>query len=312
MTCFDLRDAWRNKQGQITLNASYGQGDTLKLPCGQCIGCRTDQALSWTVRLVNEKSLHAEACFATLTYRPSDEPEDFGLNKRDWQLFAKRLRNQIGPFRYYMCGEYGTLNLRPHYHAIIFGQAFNADRKLKTHELTSKSKISTNPHPPSIKNQHPQQSYTSEALDSLWGLGDCDLSDVTNASCAYVARYTHKKQSLKNSPETYERTDPITGETWEVLPEFALMSRHPGIGGKWIQKYNEEVLVNDAVQINGRPHRPPKYYEKTLAEVDPERYTRNLDRRREAVLSKDIYTRGRLKAKQNIMERRQAIFNRPL
>lgn len=46
------------------------------------------------------------------------------LNKRDFQLFMKRLRKEHGKnhpkIRYYCAGEYGSKTFRPHYHAIIF------------------------------------------------------------------------------------------------------------------------------------------------------------------------------------------------
>lgn len=42
------------------------------------------------------------------------------LNKRDVQLFLKRLRNAGFHFQYFGCGEYGDLSARPHYHLLIF------------------------------------------------------------------------------------------------------------------------------------------------------------------------------------------------
>jgi len=40
----------------------------------------------------------------------------------------KRLRFHMGPTRFFMCGEYGEENFRPHFHALLFGREF-PDRK---------------------------------------------------------------------------------------------------------------------------------------------------------------------------------------
>lgn len=50
------------------------------------------------------------------------------LDKRDYQLFMKKLRKfnkdyTEEPIRYYSVGEYGTETCRPHYHSIIFNLA---------------------------------------------------------------------------------------------------------------------------------------------------------------------------------------------
>ena len=49
------------------------------------------------------------------------------LRKKDFQDYMKRLRKAVSkrfpdapPIRYYVAGEYGTKNKRPHYHAIVF------------------------------------------------------------------------------------------------------------------------------------------------------------------------------------------------
>lgn len=62
----------------------------------------------------------------TLTYAPEHLPEDGSVNPRETQLWMKRLRRMLekrnGPkVRYFLCGEYGSKSLRPHYHASVFG-----------------------------------------------------------------------------------------------------------------------------------------------------------------------------------------------
>lgn len=66
-----------------------------------------------------ESQCHDASVFVTLTYE--QEPAGRTLVLRDLQLFLKRLRERLGPFRYYAVGEYGERSQRPHYHALLFG-----------------------------------------------------------------------------------------------------------------------------------------------------------------------------------------------
>lgn len=63
--------------------------------------------------------------FITLTYNNNSVPMSSNglmtLDKRDIQLFFKRLRKRNEVFKYYAVGEYGSKTMRPHYHIIIFG-----------------------------------------------------------------------------------------------------------------------------------------------------------------------------------------------
>ena len=72
------------------------------------------------MRCNHEASLYSVNSFVTLTYDDEHLPGDQCLDHRDFQLFMKRLRKRF-PSRFFMCGEYGGLNGRPHYHSILFG-----------------------------------------------------------------------------------------------------------------------------------------------------------------------------------------------
>ena len=61
-----------------------------------------------------------KSCFITLTYDNENLPPDGSLQIEDYQKFLKRLRKK-NKFRYFLVGEYGDLNWRPHYHAILYG-----------------------------------------------------------------------------------------------------------------------------------------------------------------------------------------------
>lgn len=166
------------------------------------------------------------------------------LNPRDLELFWKRLRKNIGPFRYYACGEYGDTTGRPHYHAILFGLP-----------ITDKKHYTT-------KNDIPL--YTSDTIQKEWKLGQIWLGDVTFESCAYVARYVMKK-FFGNWAELYDVED--------IYPEFSRMSRRPGIGSTWYDKYKSDLFPSDECVIRGNTSiTPPLYYTKKLALENPTQY----------------------------------------
>lgn len=196
------------------------------------------RARQWSVRCVHESQLHEENSFVTLTYSDEHIPEDWSVNVRDWQLFAKRLREAIGPFRFFMAAEYGGKTFRPHYHALIFGHAFLEDRVM-------------------LK-AHPNRLWTSPVLEKKWGKGHVSLGDVTPETCSYVTKYCVKKQMPRH--KLVERVDADTGECWSVRPEFQLMSRRPGLGAGWIDKYPSDVFPADEVVLGGSKMFPPRYY----------------------------------------------------
>lgn len=233
--------------------------EPLRLPCGQCIGCRLDRSQHWATRLMHESRSHETNSFITLTYEDEYLPPDGSLYKSHFQKFMKRLRKQSdAKLKFFHCGEYGASDktLRPHYHAILFGMDF-PDKQLFT-----------------VRNEIPV--YTSDRLTDIWGMGFTTCGDVTYESCAYVARYTLKKinghQADIPDPETglrpYDRVHAYTGEIIEVLPEYATQSN--GLGKDFIKKYTRDVYDNDMVVINGKKTRPPRYYDNYYESIEPE------------------------------------------
>ena len=47
------------------------------------------------------------------------------------------------------------------------------------------------------------------------------------------------------------------------------MSRNPGIGGGWIDKYRCEVYPSDSVVVRGGLMKPPRYYDNRVCQVEP-------------------------------------------
>ena len=60
---------------------------------------------------MHEAQMHEQNSFITLTYEDEQLPPGRSLQVGDWQKFAKRVRKQVGPFRFLHCGEYGDQNV---------------------------------------------------------------------------------------------------------------------------------------------------------------------------------------------------------
>lgn len=106
----------------------------LPMPCGQCLYCRSQYALTWKVRCELEAKSHSSFAFVTLTYADEHLPMFNSLQPAHLQSFLKRLRKDLDyPIRYFACGEYGTRRGRPHYHLIIFGLKECDYDKVKKH-----------------------------------------------------------------------------------------------------------------------------------------------------------------------------------
>lgn len=275
------------------IKASSSDFDLINgLPCGQCVGCRLERSRQWAIRMVHEAQLHADNCFITLTFddhglnsvdREVDNP--MSLNKREFQLFMKRLRKSFYPkkFRYYMCGEYGELFKRPHYHAILFGVDFD-DKKL-------------------IKIKDGFRYYSSERLRESWSFGNNLITDVSFDSCAYVARYIMKKHLGKNAWKHYfDYMDENSGELFgHRLPEYTTMSRRSGIGKEWLDKYLQDIYPKDKVFMRdkGCYSKPPKYYDSLYEIIDPLDFLRIKEARvQQALLSASDNTPERLMVKE--------------
>lgn len=229
------------------------------MPCGRCVGCDLERSRQWAVRCVHEAQMHEDNCFVTLTYDSLNLPPGGSLDRSAFPLFMKRLRKHVAPqkVRYFHAGEYGDHTGRPHYHACLFGVDFSD----KYHWTT--------------RGEFPV--WRSETLERLWPLGQSEIGSVTFESAAYVARYILKKIRGRSDADlaayeaAYASVDPDTGELFYKEPEYATMSRRPGIGKRWLESFLDDVYTHDSLVVRGEEMRPPRYYDKVLAELDPTR-----------------------------------------
>lgn len=287
--------------------------DSIQIPCGRCIDCRLNQSRQWATRMMLEAEYHMSNYFVTLTYDPVHVPlssfldyetgevlPSQTLRKTDLQAFFKRLRrrqeyyhdNQI---RYYAAGEYGDETHRPHYHAIIFGLVLDDLEPLK------KSRLG-------------YQYYRSKTLEAVWPYGMVTVGVVSWQDCAYVARYCTKK--LGGDYKAFY-------ETFGLEPEFAIMSRKPGIGNQYFQDHADEIYKMDEIFLRltdgGKKVKPPHYYDTLYAQIDEaqlevckerrQRYAESAERlqRRSSGLTDD----ERLQARADLLMRKAQALIRP-
>jgi len=297
MACYHplegYRSRERNESGKrsIVFSVKDGYADLpVSVPCGQCIGCRLDRSKQWAIRMQHEASLHQDNCFITLTYSDDKLPGDGGLCLRDFQLFMKRLRKRFSGqlIRFFHCGEYGDDTSRPHYHSILFGCNFS-DRVLFS------------------KSDSGHSVFVSPTLTDLWGLGHAVVGDFTFESAAYCARYVMKKINgdrldVDACPTHYARLDESTGEIHTVEPEYATMSRRPGIGQGWFRKFSSDVFPDDFVVHDGMKVKTPNFYLNLHQKVHGEKLIERLKlaRIKKARKHKADQTPERLRVKERV------------
>ena len=287
MTCYSPLKGFENlEDGGILFKRQKAAGKAIDVACGQCMGCRIDKSQEWAARIVHESQMHHDNCFVTLTYDDDHLPYDGGLNKTHFQKFMKRLRKKFpeNKIRYFHCGEYGEKLGRPHYHACLFGIDF-----LDREEYSAKNDVTT---------------YTSEQLAKVWGMGFCTVGELNYDSAAYTARYIMKKITGTRAEEHYQKVCPMTGEIFNVQPEYITMSlgrkRGEGIGGSFYEKFKSDFFPADECPIPGKGvfKSVPKYYELLYAEENPNSF-REIKKARELYRDNraEEYTGRRLDAK---------------
>lgn len=230
-----------------------------------------------------------EACFVTLTYNDEHLPKDYGLDPTHAKAFVKALQKlRPGKIRYFLVGEYGDENKRPHYHAIVFGIDFSEDR----------IQYSTN--------ERGEKWYISENLNSLWKRGFTTIGGLSRESAQYVARYALKKITGQLQDFAYLRTR--NEEYWWVHPEFQRMSLKPGIGAKWLDKYHGDIYPSDETIIDGKRLPTPRYYDKRLAQMKSQEALETVKkaRRKRAERASIQLTPERRAATAEIMRAKQA------
>lgn len=166
----------------------------------------------------------------------------------------KRLRKSVEPRRikYYGCGEYGELNKRPHYHAILFGIHAIKDRQL---------------------------------IENAWPCGFVYCGSVTYESARYVADYTSKQGGEEWQERMREDMAWLGRELDNLEIPFNIQSM--GIGKQYALDNAEQFEQTLRLYVKGQPVSIPRYYLKVLS-IDPELIHKEARRRKGAEADEDM------------------------
>lgn len=296
MPCFVPLRAFKTAQGAIVFKEKGNDVlSQLWLPCGRCIGCKLERSRQWAMRCVHEASLHESNAFVTLTYDDAHLPYRSSLDYSHFQKFMKRLRKRMRvQCSFVVAGEYGDLNWRPHWHALLFGVNFSDSvpmRMLRAHESLRRSPL----------------------LEELWPFGHSSIGDVNFETAAYVGRYCTKKITGQLAESHYRRIDQDTGEIYHLTPEMLRCSNRRPIGKGWFERFRSDVYPHDYVVVRGKEMKPPKYYDTLLDREFPDvledvKFQREID----ALENGLDNTFQRLQVKQQVVTAGLAQFRRNL
>lgn len=224
-----------------------------RIPCKKCLGCQADRKNQWTARCVVESRQYKDNMFLTLTYREEDVPDE--LQRRDYQLFMKRLRKwcfengKPSPRQYYR-GEYGTKSFRPHFHTILFN--FDISDKEILYYISKRGKKIYHAEPGATPY------YTSKTLEDIWTHGFIVFAKVSRETFKYVANYLDKGKS------PYAQQQPFNG-----------MSRRPALGRAYYESLLTKGTIDEAFTLRDGSIgvRSIQYFRRKIKEDYPEIYS---------------------------------------
>lgn len=269
------------------------------IPCRHCFACSLNYSAEWGTRIMCECKQYEHNYFVTLTYSEKYLPIEEKLSLGEWEFendgtwtgtlvpdhvqdFIKRLRRYLQynknhtDMKYYLCGEYGEENGRPHYHLILINCPLDTKQFYKF-------KVDENykPH------------WRSKELERLWSvrkdgkritrntkpeeieqIGIVDVAEVEWNSAAYVARYCAKKWN--------KQADPLEYISMGKRPEFVRMSDN--IGLDYYNEHKHEIYKTDAMITKTMKGvatvKPPKAWDKRLEKELPELFDKIKEHRK--------------------------------
>lgn len=264
--------------------------EAIRVPCGECVGCKLDYSREWASRIMMESLMQGgEGLFVTLTYDDDHLPvmindgtkhilrgKGFAANyctkgatlmQKDTQDWLKRLRRNLDyhygiseGVRFYLAGEYGSTTYRPHYHVCLFG--------VPTEDLNQIG-----------KNKLGQALFESDFISDTWKNGHVCVGKLTFQTAAYTARYCLKKAQGK---------DNAFFDSLGLNREFVNMSRKPGIGMTYYDAHKDDIYKHDEIILpstsKDKPNvvKPPRYFDILYRDENPRRMAEIKAMRRES------------------------------
>lgn len=183
------------------------------VPCGSCPECKKQWRNQLAQRVLCEFNKYgSKNCFLlNLTVDDEHMQEVFpngSLDHKYFQKFMKRLRINLernhsftGKIKYFLCGEYGGQNMRPHFHLIVFGW--------KPHDLYMWS-----------KSQKGYKQYRSDFIAENWKAGFITVGEVSEHTAPYMAKYICKYAEIRK--DDFEINGKIVRKPYLVYPREML------------------------------------------------------------------------------------------
>jgi len=230
-------------------------------PCGQCLFCRINSKREWISRLLLENACHLNSQFWTLTYDEENLPTRIapgrpvlGSGYKDVRGFERSVAllpvaSQAGTLLKHDLQNFFKRYRKRHESLFRYFAVGEYGEKLGRphyHVLAFGACIE------------------KDELQELWSRGHVHIGDVTSASINYCVEYAVKKQSKDIDLVNLRRQ-----------PEFAVMSRNPGIGSYALGSIREaifktpplpsgEYLIPDEYMVSGRKYPMSRYLRSQL------------------------------------------------
>ncbi len=294
-------DYIRHKLNKINAKTLEHGRLTQTIPCGHCYACKLNKSAEWATRCMLETLKSEHNYWITLTYDedhvPIAEETKWKIENQDGTFqeityknegdeiwctgclipedatnFLKRLREYLRSHydhtgvKVYYCGEYGSLNARPHFHMLLFNCPIPMEESYDFHI-----------------DENFKEHWKNRIIEELWQHnGMVDITEIEWSNAAYTARYTMKKVFNERTDQEYYASGKI--------PEFVRMSRRPGIGMDYYEQnkfkiYENDELIMKTVKGNTGSIKPPKAFDKLFKEQYPEQYNK-IERRRKELARK--------------------------
>lgn len=228
MQCISQKLIWPHRS--IDWLDAGNEEKPILVPCGKCIPCLINRRFDWVFRLEQEHKVSKTAYFVTLTYDEKHLRTDGSLNKRDLQLYLKRLRKKDESIRirYYAVGEYGSKSGRPHYHVLLFNS----------------------------REEHIRPAWVDSKGDAI---GIVHIGKVTPASIAYCTKYMVQRENALEGLEkpfaTMSRAYGIGGHyltddmvEWHRVDDRNYTVRPGNLKGRLPRFYREKIFWKEHVR----------------------------------------------------------------
>lgn len=226
-------------------------------PCGQCLFCRINKKREWIARLLLEAASHEQNQFWTLTYEddrlPTVHPPIGSAGAREAYL-----RQSLAGRHVPVAEQPGSL-FKPDL-AKFFKRFRKSVSDLRYYAVGEYGERRGRPH------YHVLAfgvSVDPPTLQKTWGLGAVHIGDVESASINYCVEYALKTDKAQSLIDLRRQ------------PEFAVMSRNPGIGSYAVGEFRQsilrspplptgELLIPDEFRVLGRNYPVPRFIRNEL------------------------------------------------